>query len=114
VKVAVIEPSEVIRTRVVLHLRESGIDVIATASSVLEAQHMLGSTRPDVVISEVMVGVLRGIELVDALRVLAPNARLVIFTNDTYFRAPCISRGVHAFLDKSTQLDQLVRALEPS
>jgi len=37
---------------------------------VIEAEQVLAGARPDVVISEVMVGVLRGIELVDANRPL--------------------------------------------
>lgn len=99
------------RARVVEWLRESGIDVVGQCRSLALGRALIAEHAPDCVISDIVLDDARGIEIVAALRECASGPRIVILTNETYYRSTCIAGGAHHFLDKSRQLDELVATL---
>jgi DNA-binding NarL/FixJ family response regulator len=111
VRVVVVDRSDPVRSRLVAHLREAGIAQIADASSLAEVPSLLAAFAPDAILADIVFPDAKPIEVVFALRGLAPAARLVIVSNEVHIRSVCLAGGAHAFFDKSKQLDELVASL---
>lgn len=113
-RVVVIDSSERVRTRVIEWLRECGIEIVGDAGTLAFGRALIAEHLPDCVVSDIALADARGIEVVAALRECIRGLRIVILTNETHYRSTCLAGGVHQFLDKSRQLDELVPALARS
>lgn len=71
------------------------------------------ATHPDVVVLDVQLNGGSGLQVLSAVRRVAPDIAFVVFSNhsDPAFRKRYLDKGAQAFLDKSTEFDQLARAV---
>jgi CheY-like chemotaxis protein len=110
-RVLVLDQSQPVRARLVGRLQELGHEVVAACGRLAEAlSHSDGVW--DAVVTDVVFDDSRGVDVVISLRASAPNAVLVIVTNDLHYRRACLASGADHFLDKSTELDALGPALQ--
>src|SRR5690625_1730518 len=83
--------------------RQAGIIVVGMTTSPRNSLSLAGELRPDVVVTDLSMPEMSGIELIPRLRVVLPLARLVVLTwNDLpYYREAAINAGDR----KSTRLN---------
>lgn len=113
-RVLILDRSDAVRTRVVEWLHDAGVHVVGHAGSLAIGRALIAEHAPDWVVSDIVLADARGMEVVTALRQCTGRPRIVILTNETYFRAACLAGGADVFLDKSRQLDHLPAALARS
>jgi DNA-binding NarL/FixJ family response regulator len=112
IRVAIVDDQELVRTgfRLILDA-EPGIEVVGEAGDGREALAMVARDRPDVVLMDIQMPVLDGIE---ATRRLADapvrTVILTTFERDDYIRA-AIGAGASGFLVKNAPPEDLVSAV---
>lgn len=110
-KVLVIDPSALIRTRLIARLTEAGLDIVGQATSSALARGYARITTPDAIVLDVELADRGGLALIAELKEIAPEAILVVLTNALPYRRYCLQLGADAFLDKSTDFDALSELL---
>ena len=92
---------------------ESDLDVIGSAANGEEAWAMIGRDKPDVVVTDIEMPKLTGLELAQRIRERGVNCKVVILT--TFARPGFLRRaldaGVGGYLLKDAPADQLAEAL---
>ncbi|MEV8512006.1 response regulator transcription factor [Dactylosporangium sp. NPDC051484] len=90
-----------------------GIDVVGTAATGLEAVELAVSLRPDVVVMDVQMPGLNGIEATRRLAAEAPEVGVVVLTmsedDGTVFTA--VRAGARGYLVKGAEQEEIVRAI---
>jgi DNA-binding NarL/FixJ family response regulator len=114
IRVAVVDDQELVRSgfRLILDLAE-GIEVVGEAGDGREAVRMTKELQPDVVLMDVRMPELDGIEATRQLQQAGVDARVLVLTTfdlDEYvFRA--VRAGASGFLLKDAPREQLVTAV---
>lgn len=95
-----------------LHL-EPDIQIIGEASTGKEAVSLVQSLSPDVVLMDVEMPEMDGIEAAAALRVVHPQSAVVILSihDDTQTRDRAQAAGAVAFVEKRGATDHLLAAI---
>ncbi|HEY5950135.1 MAG TPA: response regulator transcription factor [Kofleriaceae bacterium] len=110
-KVLIADHSDVVRSRLVARLRESGLEVVGEADSLATATSLARELQPDAIVTDVKFADARGADVVRAVRELAPKVLLVVLSNTLHFRQLCMASGADYFLDKSTEFEEVVMTL---
>ena len=92
--------------------QDDRLDVVGRACDGREAVQLALSLRPDVVLMDIEMPVMDGIEATRSLRRLLPSARVVVVTSSASEadRRGARGAGAHAFLTKELGSDALVEA----
>lgn len=92
--------------------REGDFEVVGEAGSVAEAQRLIGTTRPRVVVIDVRLPDGSGLKLAAAARLANPDLGIVILTmyagDDQLFAA--LEAGASAFVPKNAPAEEVVAA----
>jgi DNA-binding NarL/FixJ family response regulator len=113
-RVAIIDDSVVIRQRLVAMLDETPeIRVVCTAADGREGLECIVEHKPDVVILDIRMPGMSGIEVLEALRQHERTPTVVVLTNFPYpvYRKRCQELGAEFFFDKSTEFMSAVDVL---
>lgn len=107
------DDSPLIRERVAGLLNSSVMAVVGHAETPQYAIEGILAMHPDVVVLDVQLDGGSGLQVLRAVRRIAPDIAFVVFSNhsDPAYRKRYLDEGAHAFLDKSNQSDQLVPAV---
>ena len=94
-----------------------GIEIVAQAANGMEALELMDKVQPDVVITDVMMPIMDGIELVKKLRQSYPSVKIIIlssFSEYEYVRE-VFKYGVDDYLLKpKVTADELISLIHPS
>ncbi len=114
VRVFLADDSALIRGRVAVMLETRAMRVVGQAAKPQEAIDGILASSPDVVVLDVQLENGQGLQVLCAVRRAAPQIGFVVFSNNSgpAYRKRYLAEGAEAFLDKSTEFDQLVRAVE--
>jgi DNA-binding NarL/FixJ family response regulator len=98
--------------RSVLH-KQPGLQVIAEAAEGAEAYRLFRQTQPDLVIMDLTMSGIGGIEAIRRIRQFDPNARILVFTmhQNAAFAVQAIRAGARGFVTKTSPPEALVRAI---
>ncbi|MBN1658026.1 MAG: response regulator transcription factor [Anaerolineae bacterium] len=96
--------------RAVLHLRPE-IEIVGEAADGLEAVEVARDSRPDVVLMDMRMPLIDGLEAAQRIKALAPQIRVVITSMDAHHRAAALAAGVDAFVVKGGSADDLLSAI---
>jgi DNA-binding NarL/FixJ family response regulator len=98
--------------RSVLH-KQPGLQVIAEAAEGAEAYRLFRQMRPDLVIMDLTMSGIGGIEAIRRIRQLDSNARILVFTmhQNAAFAVQAIRAGARGFVTKTSPPEALVRAI---
>jgi two-component system invasion response regulator UvrY len=93
--------------------KQPGLQVIAEAAEGAEAYRLFRQTQPDLVIMDLTMSGIGGIEAIRRIRQLDPNARILVFTmhQNAAFAVQAIRAGARGFVTKTSPPEALVRAI---
>ena len=115
VKVIIADDSTPIRERIIKLLSSvSNVEIAGEAIDGIEAAVMVRKTKPDVVILDLQMPKLSGLEILPRLKELVPSPVVVVLTNFSTgpLKAMCIRKGADFFFDKSTEFEKAVAVVE--
>jgi DNA-binding NarL/FixJ family response regulator len=112
-RVLVVDDDTSVRTVLRELLREQGFDVVGEAVNGLEAVALAQELAPDVMVVDVRMPVLGGLEAARRIRLLDPVVRFVILSayDDPTLQQEADDVGASAFLVKGCSLTELVEAI---
>ena len=96
------DPDYLWLVRVILEMRGNGITIVGEAASGERALALVLHERPDVVIADLMMPRLNGLELTRRIKQDRPQTKILLmsaYTEDTYRRIASVS-GADGFLNK--------------
>jgi DNA-binding NarL/FixJ family response regulator len=105
------DDSEILRLRLIDMLSEiEGIEIIGQAQNSLDAIESIEELNPHVVILDIRMPQVNGIEVLEAIKKDDESPTVIIFTNYPYpqYRKRCMDLGADFFFDKSTEFEKLV------
>jgi DNA-binding NarL/FixJ family response regulator len=114
IKVIVVDDHPVVRHGIVAMLHyEEDIEVVGDAADGAEALRLIGELRPDVVLLDLRMPQMSGVEVMQQARARGLAARfLVLTTYDTdEYIAPALTAGAQGYLLKDTPPEELARAV---
>ena len=103
-----------IRRRVRSALEDAGFDVCGEAANGQEAVRRTKELMPDLIVLNLSMPIMNGLEALPQIAKLVPSAKVLIFTMDDgdELRSEALRRGAHGFLSKSSPLGELVEGIE--
>lgn len=113
VRILVCDDNEAVRTTLVRSLKyKRGIEVLGEASTVEELIELLPRTRPDVVVLDVNMPGMTGVEGIKRLRDAGDNTPVVILSADLRNKVPAETAGAASFFYKgSTDIAELIEGI---
>jgi CheY-like chemotaxis protein len=115
IRAVVADDDAMIRRLMTTALRRAGtFDVVAEATDGREAVEAVTRTQPDLVVLDINMPVLNGLDALPHLRTAAPAARLVVMSglDDPGVRALVHRHGAFDYIDKGTPIKEVITRLE--
>ena len=93
---------------------QAGFEVICEAGDGLEGVHHAEQLQPDVIVLDVSMPALGGIEAAVRMRKVAPKSRIVFLSqhNSEGVAKAALATGAHAFVTKVTAATDLIPAVQ--
>lgn len=112
-RVVLADDHRLLREGLVRSLQDAGIDVVGQADNGDDAVRLVQSVAPDVVLMDVSMPVLDGVEATRRMSRLAPGVRVVILTmhDDADVLARAMAAGAVAYLVKDRSISEVVATI---
>jgi YesN/AraC family two-component response regulator len=88
-----------------------GIEVIGEASQGVEALALVAALHPDVVLLDVRMPIMDGLQAARTIKQHQPNIKVVLLSMYADYRPEAIDTGADAFLVKGCPAEELVKAI---
>ena len=113
IKVFLADDSDLICDRVAAMLGDAGMAVVGRGQTPQECFAGILATHPDVVVLDVQLDGGSGLEVLQTVRLAAPEVAFVVFSNNSApaYRRRYLAQGALQFIDKSTEFGQLAPAV---
>ncbi|MBN3521152.1 response regulator transcription factor [Algoriphagus lutimaris] len=114
-QIVLVDDHELVRDGIKFLLeKESGFEVIAEAADGVEALHVIAKKQPDLVIVDIRMPNMDGIELVRQLEQKYPNVKKMILSihSTEEYVVESIEAGVDGYLLKGSSKDEFIKALK--
>jgi two-component system nitrate/nitrite response regulator NarL len=97
-----------------LYVHDSRIKVVAHAGNVNDALLLGQQYQPDIVLTDLQMSPLNGIDLIVHLRKICPDIRYVVFTAFTAaeYILQAFDAGAQAFVSKDMHAQELIKAID--
>jgi DNA-binding NarL/FixJ family response regulator len=114
IRIVCVDDHRVVREGIAAVLgRQSDMDVVGAGATGLQAVELYRAHRPDVVVMDLQMPVMGGLEAIEAIRAEWPGARIVVLTmyhgDEDIYRA--VEAGAATYLLKEAILDDLARVV---
>ena len=114
-RVVVIDDTRDIRELLSTVLTRSGMDVVGEAADGQAGVEVVRAERPDVVLLDLAMPVMDGIEALPLIRALVPDARIIVLSAFSgAVRDQVLDGGADGYLLKGTPLHKIVEYVEAS
>jgi DNA-binding NarL/FixJ family response regulator len=112
-RVMLVEDHALVRSAIRRTLDVPGIDIVAEAASAEEALHIVMDHRPEVILVDIELPGMNGVQLVRELAPRLPDSHIIMLTGsaDREDLVTAIRNGASGYLTKDTSPGGLVRAL---
>lgn len=110
----IVDDHPVVRAAVRVVLLAERITIIYEASTGEKAMSQIREHLPDLVVLDLNLPGMDGIEVIDRIKSNFPSCRIVVFTSYSaeHYQERCIRAGAWAFVTKSDRLEQLHKAIQ--
>jgi NarL family two-component system response regulator LiaR len=115
VKILVVDDHPLVRRAVTSRLKiEPNFDVVAEAENGVDAVHKAHELKPDVVVLDIIMPLLNGLEAARQIRKEHPEAAIVILSSHAgrRFIEEAKEIGARAYVSKSHAAEALVKAIQ--
>jgi DNA-binding NarL/FixJ family response regulator len=115
IKVLVVDDHHVVRRGLVFFLKtQKEIEIVGEAANGEEALTLVGKLHPDVVLMDLVMPMMDGIEATKKIKELFPHTKILILTSfsDQDHVIPAIRAGASGYQLKDMEPDQLVEAIK--
>ncbi|KAB0495809.1 response regulator transcription factor [Pseudomonas vancouverensis] len=113
-KVLIVDDHPVIRMAVAMLMKQLGHEVIAETDNGVEAVQVARDLLPDLVILDIGIPRLDGLEVIKRLKALELPMRILVLTSQSVsqFAVRCLAAGALGFVTKGETLDELEYAVK--
>lgn len=114
-KVLIADDHHVVRRGLVFFLKtQPGIEIVGEASNGNEAVKQVGELQPDIVLMDLDMPIMNGIEATREIKKAFPQVRIMILTSfsDQVHVIPAIEAGASGYQLKDIEPDELVEAMK--
>jgi YesN/AraC family two-component response regulator len=113
-KIVVVDDSDFSRSLIIKMLKESGFNVIGEANSAVSALQVIKDKEPHVVITDIVMPEVSGIELTENINQNFDNVYVIVVSSlsQEHVVLEAISAGAADFIAKPINQQQLVESLE--
>lgn len=114
VRVLLAEDHKIVREGTRLYLESQGVEVIGEAANGREAVELARQLQPDVVIMDIHLPELTGVEATRRIRHDCPEVRVLVLTayDEPAYVHALLDAGADGFILKTAELAELYRALQ--
>lgn len=115
IKLMLVDDHDVVRTGLRSYLEtQPGIEVIAEASNGMQALEKAGKVQPDIVLMDITMPDMDGMETTLQLKKLYPDCQILVLTvhDDKQYFMKMLSVGASGYLTKQAAADELVAAIQ--
>ena len=115
VRVVIADDHPIVRSGLRLMLgMEEGIELVGEAADGVAAIHLISSLQPDVVLMDLRMPAMDGLEAIERIRAEWPHIAIIVLTtydeDDLMLRS--LQAGVRGYLLKESTLDTVLQAIE--
>ena len=115
IRVVIADDHPIVRTGLRLMLgMEEGIELVGEAADGGAAIHLISSLQPDVVLMDLRMPVMDGLEAIERIRAQWPQIAIIVLTtydeDDLMLRS--LQAGVRGYLLKESSLETVLQAIE--
>lgn len=108
-KIIVVEDNGRARSALAAYLSlQAGMQITAEASNGLDAIRKITACLPDIVLMDVQMPVMDGIEATKIIKKNWPQIKIVVLTMYTDYQAEALSAGADAFLVKGCSVNEMI------
>ncbi|MBV8979767.1 MAG: response regulator transcription factor, partial [Acidimicrobiia bacterium] len=92
-------------------LVETGFEIVREASLATEAISLAEMTQPDVIVLDLSLPGMSGLQAIPILKLVSPRSTVVVFSAYDIWRDACIDAGASAYVEKSNleHLEEVLR-----
>jgi two-component system, chemotaxis family, chemotaxis protein CheY len=113
VRIVVIDDTSDIRLLLCTVLNRNGMQVVGEAADGRAGVDLVRAERPDVVLLDLAMPIMDGVEALPLIRQLVPDARIIVFSAFAGAITEQVLRsGADGFLEKGTPLKSIVACVE--
>jgi NarL family two-component system response regulator LiaR len=113
VTVVLVDDEHLIRGALAPALTSDGIDVVGEAATAQDAVRLVVDLRPDVVLMDIRLPGMPGVQAIERLGLLAPASRILILTRTDQNRVvEAIVAGASGYILKTAPLDAIISAVK--
>lgn len=109
-RLLIIDDSDLISQKLKELLQDlENLDIIGIASNGYEGIEMYWRYKPEIVILDIRLPKVNGIEVLQNIRKVKSQAKIIVLTNynNLHFKEVCLAEGADYFLDKSTEFENV-------
>jgi two-component system nitrate/nitrite response regulator NarL len=112
-RILVVDDHAIWRSFVVAHLQRAGLKVIAVAYDGVQAVYQARVAQPDVIVMDINLPHLNGLQAAAAIRVAVPSAKIVFVSgiDDADVKGAALAAGGHDYVLKSLAGRDLVNVI---
>ena len=109
IRIALIDDHRLFVDGITASFAQAGFDVVAVAHDGLKAVEVVLKTRPDVVLMDISMPIVSGIDAIRRIRAIWPAARIIVLSmhDDTSLIATAIGAGAVGYLDKTCTFGEI-------
>jgi len=112
-KIMVVEDSSRARSALMAYISlQVGVRITAEASNGLEAINKIKSSPPDIVIMDIQMPVMDGLEATKIIKKRWPKVKVIALTMYKKYQSEALSAGADAFLVKGCSVAELVSSYQ--
>jgi DNA-binding NarL/FixJ family response regulator len=113
VRILVVDDHAIWRSFLMGHLHRSGLKVTAVAYDGVQAVFKARVTQPDVVLMDINLPHMNGLEAAAAIRTAVPSAKIIFVSNidNEEVKAAALAAGGHAYVLKTLAGRDLVKVI---
>jgi DNA-binding NarL/FixJ family response regulator len=110
----IVDDSTIVRERLFSLLSECpGVRIVGQAGNGREARFVLEELRPEVVILDIRLPEISGIQLLKEIKAAQPETVVIMLTNYDFeqYREQCMQLGADYFFNKAREFEKVVEVL---